>query len=493
MKANILLILGICVAIAGCAGVNGSTSSDIPEADLSVTVDCPNNQASVYLSGESVKGIEKTKAVQISRIQTEMLNSKYLNVKIAVHPIDANNNFVDDLPTNSTFCEVIDSSNYKRSAIKDYTVTKVSKADKVPTYFAFILDHSGSMGEERVRNMQKAIADFARNEISDEDRILVVKFDVNNKSMIFPTKSSPEFEPFITNFVNGLGEYGSATALYDAVETGLEELQFSTGDEYAKSLIILTDGYENSSKVISSADELVQLANSSRVAVHSIAYSDNVDKLLLADTLAMQTGGIYQSICSQQEMKLVFSDIYYRTKNYYLVEYNTINYPGIHTVKVKVCDKSLKKSLYAKNLYLVPSKDKELPIPIDVYFDFAKFTLKQNESRKAIDIMDTLLRNDPAMKIEIQGHTDSIGTDKANQTLSENRAKAVVNALIAKGINKERISAVGFGATKPIADNSTEEGRAANRRVVFVIKSSSSTAKRTIPYYSSPHESSISN
>ena len=74
-----------------------------------------------------------------------------------------------------------------------------------------------------------------------------------------------------------------------------------------------------------------------------------------------------------------------------------------------------------------------------------------------------------SLEIEIHGHTDNQGEEDYNQTLSENRAKAVYNYLIGKGIAKERLSYKGFGESKPIATNDTKEGRQLNRRTEYVI------------------------
>ena len=75
-----------------------------------------------------------------------------------------------------------------------------------------------------------------------------------------------------------------------------------------------------------------------------------------------------------------------------------------------------------------------------------------------------LLKDNPTVKIEISGHTDNVGKPSDNLTLSNNRAKSVVNYLITKGISAQRLVAKGYGETKPVADNKTEEGRAKNRR-----------------------------
>jgi len=72
-------------------------------------------------------------------------------------------------------------------------------------------------------------------------------------------------------------------------------------------------------------------------------------------------------------------------------------------------------------------------------------------------------------KVSIEGHTDNVGAPDTNQTLSGQRALTVKNAAIAKGVKKERLLAVGFGQNKPIGDNTTEEGRAKNRRTEFRI------------------------
>jgi OOP family OmpA-OmpF porin len=73
------------------------------------------------------------------------------------------------------------------------------------------------------------------------------------------------------------------------------------------------------------------------------------------------------------------------------------------------------------------------------------------------------------MRIEVGGHTDNVGNDAANQKLSEQRANAVREFLIAKGIDGTRIVAKGYGETKPIATNETEEGRAQNRRTEVTV------------------------
>jgi outer membrane protein OmpA-like peptidoglycan-associated protein len=113
-------------------------------------------------------------------------------------------------------------------------------------------------------------------------------------------------------------------------------------------------------------------------------------------------------------------------------------------------------------------KEGEKVILKNVFFDTDKFNLK-NESKAELNKLIALLKEQASLKIEIGGHTDNTGNKKANQTLSENRAKAVYQYLIDNGIASDRLSYKGYGDTKPIADNATEEGRSQNRRTEFTI------------------------
>jgi OOP family OmpA-OmpF porin len=99
-----------------------------------------------------------------------------------------------------------------------------------------------------------------------------------------------------------------------------------------------------------------------------------------------------------------------------------------------------------------------------VLFDFNKSTLKP-ESDPVLERVHELMAKDAALKLEVQGHTDNIGTDAYNQTLSESRAAAVDAWLTQHGIAGARLSSKGYGKTVPVADNGTDEGRAKNRRV----------------------------
>jgi outer membrane protein OmpA-like peptidoglycan-associated protein/tetratricopeptide (TPR) repeat protein len=104
----------------------------------------------------------------------------------------------------------------------------------------------------------------------------------------------------------------------------------------------------------------------------------------------------------------------------------------------------------------------------DVYFDFNSFNLT-NESKMVLDQLIEFLTENSTINIQIQGHTDNIGNDADNLKLSQNRAESVYNYLMANNISKERLTYKGFGKTMPVATNDTEEGRAKNRRTVFVI------------------------
>lgn len=106
----------------------------------------------------------------------------------------------------------------------------------------------------------------------------------------------------------------------------------------------------------------------------------------------------------------------------------------------------------------------------NIYFEFDKSTLLQQSYVELKGLLQ-VLENHPNMRIEVGGHTDGEGSIDYNQHLSENRAHAVVDFLIANGIDERRLEYKGYGKNKPLADNDTDEGRAQNRRVEFKILS----------------------
>ncbi len=134
-----------------------------------------------------------------------------------------------------------------------------------------------------------------------------------------------------------------------------------------------------------------------------------------------------------------------------------------------------KGNMHIKNIRIakgaVPLYDRMMTdgkfITYGITFDVGKATIKP-ESMGEINRIVQLMTENPDLKFSVEGHTDSTGNPASNQTLSEQRSQAIVAKLVELGIARDRLTAVGKGQNSPIADNSTDEGRAKNRRVEFV-------------------------
>jgi outer membrane protein OmpA-like peptidoglycan-associated protein len=123
---------------------------------------------------------------------------------------------------------------------------------------------------------------------------------------------------------------------------------------------------------------------------------------------------------------------------------------------------------FSKDLYLQPIEVGLIVKLKNIYFDTDKTTLKSESFIELNKVLDFLTTN-PKISVEIGGHTDSNGSDAHNATLSQGRSEAVVEWLINQGIDVSRLSAQGYGESKPIETNATKEGQASNRRVEFTV------------------------
>jgi outer membrane protein OmpA-like peptidoglycan-associated protein len=105
----------------------------------------------------------------------------------------------------------------------------------------------------------------------------------------------------------------------------------------------------------------------------------------------------------------------------------------------------------------------------NIYFNFNSARIRE-ESFPSLDKIANVLKEYPEIRVTIEGNTDNIGTVRYNQKLSEARASSVKNALVERGIDPSRLKTIGFGESRPIASNSTPEGRADNRRIEFKVQ-----------------------
>lgn len=123
---------------------------------------------------------------------------------------------------------------------------------------------------------------------------------------------------------------------------------------------------------------------------------------------------------------------------------------------------AMKQDIQANEMYDKINSGDVLTLYIN--FELGKSVIK-SESKNIIEELYKMLSSNPTLKIIIEGHTDNVGNSASNKSLSEQRATSVQNSLVNKGISVDQIKTLGFGQDKPVADNSTEDGKAKNRRV----------------------------
>jgi outer membrane protein OmpA-like peptidoglycan-associated protein len=116
----------------------------------------------------------------------------------------------------------------------------------------------------------------------------------------------------------------------------------------------------------------------------------------------------------------------------------------------------------------------------DVLFDTGRYTLKTG-TQISLAKVSGILQAYPGLKLQVEGYTDSVGSDEYNQKLSENRADAVRDFLVTQGVQPDNITATGYGKAKPVADNATSSGRAQNRRVNLVVSGDAIGVTQTSP------------
>lgn len=202
---------------------------------------------------------------------------------------------------------------------------------------------------------------------------------------------------------------------------------------YVKGKVVNADN----NQPVESRFELIDLANAKVVAE---AYSDKVNGEFL--------------ICLPAE------------KNYAL----NVSKQGFlfYSENFSLKDNPQVKEALKMDIALKPIKLGQTMVLKNIFFNTNSYELK-DESKAELEKLISFLNTNPKVKIEIGGHTDNVGDDKSNQVLSEKRALAVTEYLVAHGINKDKLTYKGYGESKPVASNETEEGRAQNRRTAFTI------------------------
>lgn len=197
--------------------------------------------------------------------------------------------------------------------------------------------------------------------------------------------------------------------------------------------------------------------------------SDEATKIPLGSTIEIidnSTGEIYSTIQSNSSTGKYLISLP-SGKNYgltvsskgYLFHSENFNIPDTAAYQEITKDVELKKLEAGKSITLN-----------NIFYDFDKATLR-NESVSELNRLVALMNENPTLKIELSSHTDNKGTDEYNNSLSQRRAQAVVDYLIGKNIAKDRLVAKGYGESKPVATNDTEDGRQLNRRSEFKVLS----------------------
>lgn len=334
-----------------------------------------------------------------------------------------------------------------------YSLNEV--VDQNPYHINIVLDHSGSMGEERCIELQDALTSVLKQS-NNKNKVSIIKFD---DLVSFEGKSNDN--TVIQNLITqkrGMDGFGGATSIFDALDVAIDSAK--SEKNYRNIIILFSDGYENSS-VNQNIISIVEKSKKLDIPIFTIAFGEGADNVLLK-SIADESNGIFFMSYDRNEFQSVFLNHFFLLQHYYEIkmipcsfDYDKLFIEGVTEQGTIVrTTKNLKGFQETLALYL--------------NFDNDKSTLNEKYLPE-ISKISNYLKSNPSLKIIISGHTDNQGSKEYNLQLSIKRAQSIKSALIKKGIHISRILAIGKGETEPLAPNDSEENRFKNRRIEIEI------------------------
>lgn len=342
--------------------------------------------------------------------------------------------------------------------------------------FVVILDKSGSMKD--LYNGHKKL-DYAKCTVSRMNQT------IPNLNMTGSLRAFGRFSIFCKQFTQNL--WGPASYIKSDLEAGLEKVGFSVGESPLNqaldaagkdlasaqgniALIIFTDADKETMNYEAVRKSAMGLKSryGSRLCIYTVQIGDDPEgKKLLQQVAEEGKCGFYtkaDQISSNQDMADFVQKVFLKKAppKPEVVE---------EVVEKKVVILDSDGDGVPDNLDKCPNTPKGAKVNTfgcwvleDVLFDFDKYNIK-SQYHQFLDEAAAVFQKNPSLKVVVEGHTDNIGPAAYNMRLSLKRAHSVMNYLISKGIAKDRLSAKGYGFTRPISTNTTRSGRALNRRV----------------------------
>lgn len=361
---------------------------------------------------------------------------------------------------------LIDSCNGVATPITNFTVTEIRQDKREPYAIAFVLDHSGSMGDRKIRALRLAVNRVMRI-IKPGDYVAAVKFGSRAVAEVPLTNDTARYRhDFVESDIEPPG--GGGTAIYDGATVGIQEVAKAPAT-HKRAIIVFTDGFDGESRV--RIDSMQRLARREHVAIYTVAYGP-ADIEVMQNMAQYSSGRMYR-IYRTREFVYVFADIYRALNNYYRITYTPPECNGVHTVTAGTSlpefgfDPLMARGTYDRSVF-TPFDTVGSIVLVNIEFDYDKATIRDVSLPQVREMADVMTRY-PKLKLEIRGHTDDQGDDDYNQKLSQKRADAVADALVGMGISRSRLTVKGLGESQPLVPNTSDENRRRNRRTEFVI------------------------